>query len=140
MRYLCSLKPSMKGFFYVSYTVASMFSLHSGYALSLFLEGPFSYSIASVFSLPSGYVLSMFLEGLLLCFVYGCVYVQFTFLLCSIYVPCRATSTFRKRFHLYSVYIPVMFCLCSIEGPLLCFVYGSVYVQSTFWLGSVYVP
>ena len=52
MRYLCSLK----GSFYILYTVASMFSLHSGYVLSMFLEGLLyvSYTVASMLSLYSG--------------------------------------------------------------------------------------
>ena len=52
MRYLCSLK----GSFYVLYTVASMFSLHSGYVLSMFLEGLLyvSYTVVSMLSLYSG--------------------------------------------------------------------------------------
>ena len=85
MLYLCSLK----GSFYVSYMVVSMFSLHSGYALSMFLEGLFLcfIMVAPMLSLQPSYVLSIFLEWLLLCFVYGCVYVQSIFRLCSVYVP-----------------------------------------------------
>ena len=49
---LCSLK----GPFYVSYSIASMFSLPSGYVLSMFLEGLLyvSYTVASMLSLYSG--------------------------------------------------------------------------------------
>ena len=52
MRYLCSLK----GSFYVSFTVASMFNLHSCYVLSMFLEGLLyvSYTVVSMLSLYSG--------------------------------------------------------------------------------------
>ena len=85
------LRSSLNGSFYVSYMVVSMllFSLHSGYALSMFLEGLLLcfIMVAPMLSLQPSYVLSIFLEWLLLCFVYGCVYVQSIFRLCSVYVP-----------------------------------------------------
>ena len=100
----------LKGSFYVSYTVASMVSLHSGYVLSSLKV---SYTVVSMFSLHSGYALSMFLEGLLLCFI-----------------------MVAPMLSLQPSYVLSIF----LEWLLLCFVYGCVYVQSIFRLCSVYVP
>ena len=95
--------------------------------LSLFLLCSV-YTVPSIFSQNSGHVMSILLAGILPHLVYSSVCIQ-SFWLCSIYVLCGTSICliyiqvmFRlcflfghiyMWFRLYSIYIPVMFCIYS---------------------------
>ena len=132
---LCSLK----GSFYVSYMVASTFSLHS--VLEVPWMAPFMFRIWLCLCYCSVYILVMlchcslkgpFLIVLRLCSVYLLVMCY----LCSSKGSFYVSYTVASMFNLHSCYVLSMF----LAGLLLRSVNGSIYIQSTFCLCSVYVP